>query len=216
MIRKLLLVDDDRDIHSFIRSVLQTQWINIQSAYTGKQALSEFRNQEYDLIVTDLAMPEMDGLELIKELKKSAYHVPTIVVISSLNESTIIMNCLSSGVSDYITKPAEPERIRKTVYGLLHLDEDGTPIAQRSLASYMGEMTMMKSTGKLLLDDGKNMGEMYYENGRLKNISFGTLKGIEALELAKKSRLLRIELIGGNFIIGEFQSAPPKPPPEGN
>ncbi|NTW49933.1 MAG: response regulator, partial [Chlorobiales bacterium] len=118
MIRKLLLVDDDPEIHFFLRSVLQTPWISIRSVHTGKQAFSEFREMEYDLIITDISMPELSGIDLIKEIDKSRYRTPPIVILSSVNDARMIMECLSNGVSDYIIKPAEPERIRKTVYDL--------------------------------------------------------------------------------------------------
>lgn len=218
MIRKLLLVDDDPEIHFFLRSVLQTPWISIRSVHTGRQAFSEFREMEYDLIITDIAMPELNGIDLIKEIEKSQYRTPPIVILSSLNDSRMIMECLSSGVSDYIIKPAESERIRKTVYDLLRLDKNGEPITQRTLSSYMGEITMMKTTGRLLLDDGKHRGEMHYEEGRLKHISFGNLTGFQALEAAKHAKFLEVIFIPGNYIIknGDDQNAPPSIPPNAN
>jgi DNA-binding response OmpR family regulator len=200
MIRKMLLADDDRDIHYYVQSVLQTSWLNIKSVYNGKDALKEFETMDYDLILTDLSMPEMNGVDLIKALFQSKFKVPPVVVLSSMSDTSLIVKCLSAGVADYIIKPAEPARIRKTVYGILHLDETGNPIVQRPLSSYMGEMTMMKSTGKLLLDDGKNTGVMYYEEGKLKQIQFAGLTGLEALEAAKRSKFLNISFVTGNIV----------------
>jgi len=200
MIRKMLLADDDRDIHYYVQSVLQTSWLNIKSVYNGKDALKEFETMDYDMILTDLSMPEMNGVDLIKALFQSKFKVPPVVVLSSMSDTSLIVKCLSAGVADYIIKPAEPARIRKTVYGILHLDESGNPIVQRSLSSYMGEMTMMKITGKLLLDDGKNTGVMYYEDGKLKQIQFAGLSGLEALEAAKRSKFLNVNLVTGNTV----------------
>jgi len=200
MIRKMLLADDDRDIHYYVQSVLQTSWLNIKSVYNGKDALKEFETMDYDMILTDLSMPEMNGVELIKALFQSKFKVPPVVVLSSMADTSLIVKCLNAGVADYIIKPAEPARIRKTVYGILHLDESGNPIVQRSLSSYMGEMTMMKITGKLLLDDGRNTGVMYYEEGKLKQIQFAGLSGLEALEAAKRSKFLNVSLVTGNTV----------------
>ncbi len=200
MIRKMLLADDDRDIHYYVQSVLQTSWLNIKSVYNGKDALKEFETMDYDMILTDLSMPEMNGVDLIKALFQSKFKVPPVVVLSSMSDTSLIVKCLSAGVADYIIKPAEPARIRKTVYGILHLDESGNPIVQRSLSSYMGEMTMMKITGKLLLDDGKNTGVMHYEDGKLKQIQFAGLSGLEALEAAKRSKFLNVNLVTGNTV----------------
>ncbi|ACF12942.1 response regulator receiver protein [Chloroherpeton thalassium ATCC 35110] len=202
MIRKVLLVDDDADIHLFMQAVLHTEWIVAHSVYSAKEALKEFQSREFDLIISDISMPEMNGYEMVQELGKSNFKVPPVLILSSLANTNLIMKCLAAGVADYIIKPAEPERIRKTVYGLLLLDKNGQPISQRSLSSYMGEMTMMKSTGKLLLDDGKHTGEMRYENGKLKEIKFGPLTGLNALEAAKQSKFLQVTFIEGDFIIG--------------
>lgn len=200
MIRKMLLADDDRDIHYYVQSVLQTSWLNIKSVYNGKDALKEFETMDYDLILTDLSMPEMNGVDLIKALFQSKFKIPPVVVLSSMSDTSLIVKCLSAGVADYIIKPAEPARIRKTVYGILHLDESGNPIVQRPLSSYMGEMTMMKSTGKLLLDDGKSTGVMYYEEGKLKQIQFAGLTGLEALEAAKSSKFLNVNFVAGSMM----------------
>ncbi len=200
MIRKMLLADDDRDIHYYVQSVLQTSWLNIKSVYNGKDALKEFETMDYDMILTDLSMPEMNGVELIKALFQSKFRVPPVVVLSSMSDTSLIVKCLNAGVADYIIKPAEPARIRKTVYGILHLDESGNPIVQRPLSSYMGEMTMMKITGKLLLDDGQNTGVMYYEEGKLKQIQFAGLSGLEALEAAKRSKFLNVNLVTGDTV----------------
>jgi DNA-binding response OmpR family regulator len=203
MIRKALLVDDDLEIHQFLSAVLNSPWIAIRTVSSAKEALKQFETLDFDLIITDIAMPEMNGLEMILALEKSKFQVPPIVVLSSMSDTNLIMKCLASGVSDYIIKPAEPQRIRKTIYGLLHLDEKGNPITQRPLSSYMGELTMMKSTGKLILDDGKNSGEMRYEEGKLKEIKFGPFTGLEALETAKQSKFLQVTFVAGNFVINE-------------
>lgn len=200
MIRKLLLVDDDTEIHFFLHALFENPWISIRSVHTGKQALSEFREMEYDLIITDISMPELNGLDLIKEIEKTPFRVPPIVILSSINDSQMIMRCLSSGISDYILKPADPDRIRKTVYDLLRLDSNGEPITQRTLSSYMGEITMMKITGSLLLDDGKNKGEILYENGKLKQISFGPMTGFQALDAAKNAKFLNVTFAAGNAL----------------
>jgi DNA-binding response OmpR family regulator len=198
MIRKILLAEDDQDIHLYVQSVLQSQWVNIKSVYSGKEALNEFQAMSYDLIITDLSMPEMNGLNFMKALFQSKFNIPPVIVLSSISDTNLIMKCLSAGVADYILKPADPTRIRKTIYGILHLDENGKPIEQRPLSSYMGEITMMKTTGKLLIEDGKNKGELHYEEGKLKQVSFAGLTGLDALEAAKNAKFLHVRFVSGD------------------
>lgn len=200
MTRKILLADDDQDIHLYIQSVLQSQWLSIKSVYTGKEALDEFQAMSYDLIITDLSMPEMNGLNFMKALFQSKFTIPPVVVLSSISDTNLIMKCLNVGVSDYILKPADPTRIRKTVYGILHLDESGKPIENRPLSSYMGEITMQKLTGKLLIEDGRNKGELHYEEGKLRHVTFAGLTGLDALEAAKSAKFLQTKFVQGEPI----------------
>lgn len=200
MIRKILLADDDQDIHLYVQSVLQSQWLSVKSVYTGKEALDEFQAMSYDLIITDLSMPEMNGLNFMKALFQSKFNVPPVIVLSSISDTNLIMKCLNAGVADYILKPADPTRIRKTVYGILRLDESGKPMETRPLSSYMGEMTMSKATGKLLIEDGRNKGELVYEDGKLKHVTFAGLVGVDALEAAKSAKFLQAKFVQGETI----------------
>lgn len=198
MVRKVLLADDDEHIHLFLRAVLESSPIvSMKSFYNGKEAFDEFQQVDYDLIITDLSMPEMTGLDFMKALaqSKTKFKIPPVVVMSSMSDSTLIMKCLNAGVADYIIKPAEPSRIRSTVFGLLRLDASGQPLSQRPLSSFMGEMTLNKSSGKLMLVDGDINGEMVYEEGKLKQIRYGSLSGLEGLEQAKRSKYLQVTFV---------------------
>jgi hypothetical protein len=80
------------------------------------------------------------------------------------------------------------------------LDESGKPIEHRPLSSYMGEITMQRLTGKLLIEDGRNKGELHYEEGKLRHVTFAGLTGVDALEAAKSAKFLQTKFVQGEPI----------------
>lgn len=108
---KILVVDDDALIRDIIGMVLEEQGYVISKAGNGSEALSEHRGAPVDLIVSDMNMPEVDGLELIKSLRGAGDGVPVIILTGNSEIATAI-EALHSGASDYLLKD---ENIQDTV-----------------------------------------------------------------------------------------------------
>ena len=75
---RILVVDDDAEIRTFVRRIAEKEGFQVEEVADGKQALRSIRNQQPDLIISDIFMPEMDGLELIRELRRKFPTVPII------------------------------------------------------------------------------------------------------------------------------------------
>jgi CheY-like chemotaxis protein/glycine cleavage system H lipoate-binding protein len=104
MTAKILLVDDEEIIHASVRKGLKKgQWI-IDSAMNGREALALLREAPYDLVITDLMMPGMDGLELLGEIRKSIGDVPVIMLTGYATIRTAV-KAMEIGAFDYIAKP---------------------------------------------------------------------------------------------------------------
>jgi len=97
------VVDDEPQITRVLKTSLSSQGYSIRTASDGKQALQEMKNWSPDLVITDLRMPNMDGLELCREIRTES-RVP-IIVLSVKGEETIKVESLDAGADDYITKP---------------------------------------------------------------------------------------------------------------
>jgi len=103
MKRNILVVDDEAQITRVLKTSLSSQGYGIRTAADGEKALQVIREWPPDLIVTDLRMPKMDGLELCREVRKQSA-VP-IIVLSVKGEESIKVQALDAGADDYVTKP---------------------------------------------------------------------------------------------------------------
>ena len=101
--RNILVVDDEAQITRVLKTTLSAQGYAIRTATDGKQALQEMKDWPPDLVITDLRMPNMDGLQLCRAIRGES-RIP-IIVLSVKGEEAIKVEALDAGADDYITKP---------------------------------------------------------------------------------------------------------------
>ena len=101
--QRILIVDDEPQITRVLRRSLATHGYDIRSAADGESALETFGDWPPDLVVTDLSMPNMDGLELCRRLR--AFSPVPIIVLSVKGEEQTKVDALDAGADDYVTKP---------------------------------------------------------------------------------------------------------------
>jgi two-component system, OmpR family, KDP operon response regulator KdpE len=99
----ILVVDDEPQITRVLKTTLSSQGYGVRSAADGEEAINEMRSWSPDLIITDLRMPRMDGLELCRRVRKDS-RIP-IIILSVKGEESIKVDALDAGADDYITKP---------------------------------------------------------------------------------------------------------------
>src|ERR1035437_978573 len=100
---RILIVDDEPQITRVLRTSLQSNGHEVTVAHDGVEALEQFLKTEPELVITDLAMPGMDGIELTREIRKRS-QVP-IIVLSVRSHDAAKVAALDEGADDYITKP---------------------------------------------------------------------------------------------------------------
>ncbi|MBP1683616.1 MAG: NtrC family response regulator [Ignavibacteriaceae bacterium] len=106
MAEKILVVDDEEIIRESLSYILRKEKYEVEEAANGKIAFEMLKESSYDLLITDLEMPEMKGIELLDELRKINLQTNTIVITAYGSMETAIAS-LRSGASDYILKPVE-------------------------------------------------------------------------------------------------------------
>lgn len=103
---KILVVEDEKDLNRVITKHLKKNNYSVDSCFDGEQALDYVLYGEYDLIITDIMMPKIDGYELIKQLRVKGNSTPVIMLTAKDSLDDKILG-LDSGADDYIVKPFE-------------------------------------------------------------------------------------------------------------
>ena len=121
MAKKILIIEDSATMRSLIASTIEEMsGFELVEAGNGFEALKALPSQHFDMIITDLNMPDINGLEIIKFVKEHpAYkNIPLVVVTTELGEEDRKKG-LALGASDYVIKPFEPDDLKKVVRKIL-------------------------------------------------------------------------------------------------
>ena len=117
---KILLVDDEQDILDFLSYNLKKEGYITITASNGKEAIDIAKKENPDLIIMDLMMPEMDGMEACHEIRKIPELQHTLITfLSARNEDFTQVAGLDAGADDYITKPIKPRLLLSRIKALL-------------------------------------------------------------------------------------------------
>ena len=117
MANTILVVDDEKNIVQLARLYLGNEGFRVEEAHDGKSALEKARQVNPDLVVLDIMMPEMDGLSVCKELRKTS-NVPVIILTARDDDIDKIVG-LEVGADDYMTKPFNPRELVARVKAVL-------------------------------------------------------------------------------------------------
>lgn len=99
----LIVIEDEAQIRRFLRTTLTTEGYQVNEAETGRQGLVEAATRKPDLIILDLGLPDMDGVEVIKELR--AWTSVPIIILSARSQESDKISALDAGADDYLVKP---------------------------------------------------------------------------------------------------------------
>lgn len=113
--RQILVVDDERETCELLEMALSREGWGVTSSTSASEALELVATRDYDLVLTDLSMPEMGGLELCERVLGTRPNVPVIVITGQGSLETAI-GAMRAGAYDFITKPVDPKVLdRKSV-----------------------------------------------------------------------------------------------------
>ena len=119
----VLIVDDDESLRTLLKRVLQRAGYEARTAANGQEALASFRQQPADLVITDLFMPQQDGLETIMALRRMSKHLPIIAVSGggSASQFDLLRTASLFGAARVLLKPFRVEEVVAAVGELLPL-----------------------------------------------------------------------------------------------
>jgi DNA-binding NtrC family response regulator len=110
----ILIVDDNREIRTILEEYLKEEGYAADGAAGGKEALAKYRETTYDLVITDLNMPGMTGIELIKEIAREE-HITEFIIITGYASLDTAIEAVKAGAFDYLVKPFRIEELKVVI-----------------------------------------------------------------------------------------------------
>jgi two-component system, chemotaxis family, chemotaxis protein CheY len=118
--KKILIVDDSPTIRKLIGYILKKQEYIISEAEDGIDAMEKLGSLEADLVIVDLNMPNMDGIQFVKSLRSNYYHMDTpVIMLTTTKDEDLKRDALQAGVNLFLNKPVQPNFLIYKVESLL-------------------------------------------------------------------------------------------------
>jgi DNA-binding response OmpR family regulator len=147
----ILICDDEKDIVSALQIYLSQEDYVLHTAYNGKEALAVLAETQIDLLLLDIMMPEMDGIQTMVRLRQD-YNLPVILLTAKSEETDKILG-LNLGADNYITKPFNPMEVLARVKSQLRrYMQFGGAAAQTSSVCTIGNIQLNDSEKRVLVD----------------------------------------------------------------
>lgn len=132
---EILLMEDETNVAKGLQMVLEEEGYHVDLATTGRGALSTFDRKNVDLLVADLRLPDMDGMDVIKQVKKDRPETE-VIVITGYGTVDSAVEAMKSGVKDYLSKPFTDDEFKATVQGVI---QDKGKVFTRDRPADLGE-----------------------------------------------------------------------------
>ena len=188
---KILIVDDEKKIVKLVRAYLEKEGYATIGAYDGKAALELWRRERPDLVVLDILMPEVDGLEFCREVRKSS--TTPIIMLSAKSGETDKLVGLELGADDYVTKPFSPRELVARIRAVLRRHDlasggEEIPIAEgplvihrdRHLVSVNGEEVQLTPTEfSMLASLASSPGRVFSRGQLIRSVQGDFFEGYE-------------------------------------
>jgi DNA-binding NtrC family response regulator len=167
---KILIVDDSKNIRITIQHLLENENHEFDIAMNGEEALDKILTNEFDLVFLDIRMPTLDGMEVLREIRKKGNKTP-VVILSAYGTVDNAVEAMKLGVVDFMTKPFTPTEIRELLQSFEKrealTEEEEEPEKELSLAELEQYIKRLISSEKYekAMDILKKYLEKYQDSG---------------------------------------------------
>ncbi len=188
MAKTILVVDDEKRLVSVVEAYLEQEGYHVVKAYNGREALHVARDEKPDLIILDVMMPEMDGLEFMRHHRKE--NDTPIILLTAKVESDDRVIGLELGADDYLTKPFRPRELLARIRAVLRRVGETKPVASKL------------RSGDIMLDREQHTVEVSGDYIDLTPSEFDILTALMSTPGRVFSRLELLDLIQGTAYEG--------------
>ncbi len=175
----ILLVDDDRDVREVLRDTLSFAGFTVDAAEDGVKAMKKIRGTAFDLVLTDLMMPRMDGVELLKQIKQSQPEI-NVIIMTGYGSIETAVEAMKHGAEDFVTKPANSGELLVRISRSLKvkaLKEENVLLRQQvkqkhSFCNIIGKSEKMQAVYRLIekVSQSKSTVTIYGSSGTGKEL----------------------------------------------
>ncbi|MDF2684246.1 MAG: DNA-binding response regulator [Brevibacillus sp.] len=141
---RILIVDDDKEIVDLLAIYLGNEGYEIEKAFDGMEALDKLAQKEFHLVILDVMMPALDGLEVTKRVRKNS-QIPILMASAKTNDMDKIMG-LMTGADDYVAKPFNPLEVIARVKSLLRRANYSNAMQQKDNVIEVGPLIIDKQS----------------------------------------------------------------------
>ncbi|NOY52199.1 MAG: response regulator [Deltaproteobacteria bacterium] len=112
--KSILLVDDEVHVRDGLSEILQQEGFYVETAGDGREALSLSVNKKFDLMITDIKMPEMDGMQLLDEIQKVNPGI-RVIMVTAFGDVETYLKSMQLGAHEYINKPVKIQELKRVI-----------------------------------------------------------------------------------------------------
>jgi DNA-binding response OmpR family regulator len=157
----ILVTDDESNIRKMVRTALECDGYNVMEAANGRQAIEVLKHSSPELMVLDLNMPELDGMQVLEELKVLAnVHRPRVIVLTAYGSIPAAVKATRLGAADFLEKPLTPSGLRNAVRTVLDEPEESTALRITAETADGYERALDKIRKSLRLSDAATAESM--------------------------------------------------------
>jgi len=159
---KILLVEDQTELRELVRDFLEENGYVVEEAKDGKEALEKTSMNEYDCIVLDLNLPEVDGIEVAKRLREKGSTVP-IIMLTARSQIYDKLTGFDTGADDYITKPFDMKELLARIKAVLRRDTGSLDLTLEFMKyEVLPQMNILRKGKEEIQLTNKEMGVLEY------------------------------------------------------
>ncbi len=116
----VLYVEDDEETLDGVADSLRLRVRELVTARDGREGLEAYQRSKIDLIITDIKMPVMDGLEMVREIRKTDRRIP-VIIATAYNDTDLLVECIDVGVCQFVLKPVVMDKLFESIRKCLEI-----------------------------------------------------------------------------------------------
>jgi len=198
--QKILVVDDEKKVVELLQETIKKigDGYAVKTAYNGKEAMDILEKEKFDLVLLDIKMPVMSGVQVLTELHNRKIWLP-VIILTAYTVKDIEDKFREFGIIDYLSKPLDLIQLKKKIEEVMRNREQKDSISGMSLAAILQVLEMEQRTGIISIKTDDRTGRIFFKEGRVVDIEAEGLSVEEALgyllDYTNKSKEISIEYL---------------------